>query len=164
MKNAVTCVAKYSDCGSLHVFQPVAYALRNYLEQFKPYCVDMSSAMITASVDPCLKMVLDSMVHVMSSSTNFTRDICLAFTHIANQTECQGVDRLPAVVQYGVKKAEALVEKSYMMNCVPILEEMAREKGMDAMKDIKLTESKIGIMKLEITYLDFCPPLLLQNL
>lgn len=92
-------------CGMLEAAQPVAYALKLYVDWLKPYCMNVMVDQMLQSLPNCTVQYLDGFNFLLVHSTNFTPDFCALHMHVSSH--CDDMKNLPALPRYNQAKMYA---------------------------------------------------------
>lgn len=101
--------------------------------------MEPAAEIITGSIPKCTQDWMDGMMYLLTRSKNFTRDFCYASAYLANMTECQGVEQLPAVIRYGTMQMQDKYKMLWDKTCMDMMD-MTKMN----MSDMDTMESKPG--------------------
>lgn len=106
MNKTLSCIMENTNgCGMLEAAQPVAYALKQYDDWLKPYCMNVMVDQMLQSLPNCTVQYLDGFNFLLVHSTNFTQDFCALHMHVSSH--CEDTKNLPALPRYNQAKMYA---------------------------------------------------------
>ncbi|XP_061194923.1 uncharacterized protein LOC133203073 [Saccostrea echinata] len=139
INKTLSCITgNINGCGMLESAQPVAYALKRYLDWLKPYCMDIVADQMLKSLPECSVKYLDGFNFVLTHSTNFIQDFCGFHMHMADQ--CDDMEDLPAFPTYSKAK---LYSRAAMISW------MCQKKGFGKVMNETMIKMRVEELSME---------------